>query len=251
MKVSIITPAHNSGRYIGETIGSVLAQTYSDWELLITDDASEDDTVEKVERFMVSEPRIKLFRLENHSGPAVARNHSIQQAKGRFIAFLDSDDRWTPDKLEKQVKFMVSHHRVFTFTSYYFTNEEGSILGSNPVRPQTDYNDLLKTCDIGCLTAMYDTSHLGLITMPLVLKSQDYALWLKILKITPYAYSLPEPLGYYRMRPGSVSRNKFRSMLYIWKIYRETEQLPWLRSAGLMITYTLNGFRRYSQLKRN
>ncbi len=246
--VSIITPTYNSAEYLEETLRAILEQTYADWELLITDDCSADDTVELFRKFAATDRRIRYFVLEQNSGADVARNNSISHATGRFIAFCDSDDRWPPDKLEKQVAFMLDNDYAFTFSPYVILDEQGKQAGVFPARPRVNYNDLLRTCDIGCLTVMYDAEKLGKQFMPHIRKSHDYALWLQILKLVPYGYSYPEPLGFYRMRAGSVSRNKWKSMMYIWKVYREVEKLSLLRSLGLVLIYSFNGIWKYRRV---
>ena len=249
MLVSIITPTHNSARFIRETLDAILAQTHTNWELLITDDASTDDTCEIIAAYQEKDDRIKLFKLKENAGAAVARNNSIRHATGRFIAFCDSDDLWTPDKLEKQISFMLDNGHAFTFAPYHIISEAGKNIGFTPTRSRVSYNDILITCDIGCLTAVYDTEQLGKVYMPLIRKRQDYGLWLKILKQVDYAYSHPEALGYYRYRPHSISSNKFKAIWYIWKVYRDVEKLPFFRSLYLVFVYSTYGIRKYGRLK--
>jgi teichuronic acid biosynthesis glycosyltransferase TuaG len=248
MKVSIITPTYNSAGFLEETLRSIMAQTYQDWELLVTDDYSADGTVQLLEKYAAQDSRIRYFVLPQNSGADVARNNSIHHATGRFIAFCDSDDLWRNDKLEKQVGFMLENGYAFTFSPYVVLDEAGHETAVFPARPKVSYNDLLRTCDIGCLTVVYDTETLGKQLMPHIRKSHDYALWLQILKLTDFGYSYPEPLGYYRMRSGSVSRNKWKSMAYIWKVYRQVEKLSFFRSAWLMIIYSFNGISKYRRI---
>lgn len=249
MTVSIITPTSNSASFIRDTLDAILAQTYEAWELLITDDASADDTCQIVEEYMKKDPRISLFRLKKNTGAAVARNESIKHATGRFIAFCDSDDVWTPDKLEKQIAFMIENNHAFTFAPYHIIDETGNLLDTSQTRKIVGYADLLKTCDIGCLTAMYDTEKVGKVYMPLIRKRQDYALWLRLLKVIDYAYSYPEPLGYYRLRRHSISSNKFKAIWYIWKVYRGVEKLPFWKSVYLVIVYSMHGIKKYRRLR--
>ena len=157
--VSIITPSYNSAEFIAETIESILAQTYTNWELLITDDCSTDNTKDIVTKYIQQDNRIKFFRLENNSGAGVARNNSIKEAKGRFLAFCDSDDCWLPTKLQKQLKFMVDNGYEFTCTSYESYNEEGETkVGYIECKKEISYWTLLKDNSIGCLTSIYDTA---------------------------------------------------------------------------------------------
>lgn len=248
MKVSIITPSFNSSDFIEETIKAILNQTHQDWELLITDDCSADKTRQLVGEYAARDNRIKLFGLPKNSGADIARNHSIGQVTGRFIAFCDSDDLWTPDKLEKQIAFMLENNYSFTFAPYYLLNEEGRKTGFSHIRPKVSYKDLLLTCDIGCLTAVYDAEKLGKQYMPSIRKSHDYALWLKILKQIDFAYSYPKPLGYYRVRSHSISRNKLKAMRYNWKVFREVEKIPFLRSLAIIIAYSFYGLWRYGKI---
>lgn len=250
MKVSIITPTFNSERFIEETIRSILAQTYTDWELLITDDASTDETVNIVRKFADDDPRIKLFQFNENMGAAMARRHSIDRATGRFIAFCDSDDLWTPDKLEKQIGFMLANNYAFSFAPYHIIDEDGKELGLSTTRSKVNYQDILRTCDIGCLTAVYDRHHLGNMYMANIKRRHDYTLWLEILRKIPYAYSYHEPLGFYRLRPHSISKNKINTMYYIWKVYRNVEKIPITQSIWYLISYSLYGLKKYLPLYR-
>lgn len=250
MNVSIITPTHNSADFIRETLDAILVQTYKDWELLITDDASSDETCSIIETYMDRDSRVKLFRLNKKSGAAAARNNSIKHASGRFLAFCDSDDLWTPDKLEKQIAFMLENSYSFSFAPYHIISEEGKTLGLSTTRTRVKYKDILRTCDIGCLTAVYDTKKFGKVFMADIQKRQDYTLWLKLLRQSPYAYSYSEPLGSYRIRSHSISHNKLKSMYYIWKVYRKVEKISFFRSLSLMIVYSLHGIKKYGSLKK-
>jgi glycosyltransferase involved in cell wall biosynthesis len=182
--VSIITPMYNSENFIDATIQSVQSQTYQDWEMIIVDDASTDRSIEIVKKIMSNEPRLQLKQIAYNLGPAHARNNGIKLAKGRFLAFLDSDDLWHEEKLYKQLKFMKKNHYAFTYTGFEKINEEGKVLGAIiPYKEEVCYYDLLKSNHIGCLTAMIDLKILGYkIYMPDIKKRQDQGLWLKILK---------------------------------------------------------------------
>jgi len=221
---SIITPSHNSTQFISATIQSVLNQSTSDWELIIVDDCSSDNSVEVVQSFVERDSRIKLIQLSENSGAAVARNRAIEAAQGRYIAFLDSDDLWLPDKLETQIQFMEDNDVAFSYAAYEKINEQGKAVGKVGVPERITYNDLLKVCSIGCLTAVYDTQKLGKIYMPLIRKRQDLGLWLRILKQIPYAYGVQEVLGQYQLRSDSISANKLSAAQFTWKLYREVEK---------------------------
>ena len=219
--VSIITPSYNSAQFIAQTINSVLAQTYTHWELLITDDCSTDDTCAIVERYAVNDKRIKLLRLSTNQGAGVARNSSIKRAQGRYIAFCDSDDCWYPDKLEKQLAFMTDRDCALSYTSYMTSDESGGHTGIVICRRRETL--FLMLCDdgMGCLTVIYDTHKVGKVLMPSLRKRQDWGLWLKLLKLCRVAYGMKEPLAVYRIRKNSISRKKNALIKYNLAVYRE------------------------------
>jgi glycosyltransferase involved in cell wall biosynthesis len=220
-KVSVVTPAYNCEDLIGATIESILAQTYEDWELLITDDCSTDGTREVVERYVQRDSRIHLLRLEKNGGAGAARNNSIRAAKGRFIAFCDSDDRWTPDKLERQLKFMTDGGYGLTYTSYEVCDEQDNICGYVECLPWLNYARILRDNGIGCLTAIYDRDKVGLFEMPMLRRRQDWCLWLDIIRHSGTAYGLKEPLAIYRVRSGSLSRNKVAMLRWNYRVYHQ------------------------------
>ncbi|ANW96291.1 glycosyl transferase [Wenyingzhuangia fucanilytica] len=222
--VSIITPCYNSESFIAETIKSVQNQTYEHWEMLITDDGSTDHSIKIIEDFISKDNRIKLFKI-NNSGAAVARNNSIKEAKGTFIAFLDSDDVWLPYKLEKQISFMVENNYALSFTSYQRMNESGELLNEVvKAHQKLNYRNMLSSNKIGCLTAIYNQEKIGKVYMPNIRKRQDYALWLSILKKIDFAYGLQEILATYRLRNFSMSAKKTEMIKWNWKLYREVEK---------------------------
>lgn len=230
-KVSIITPLYNSKKYIAETIDSVLSQTYIDWEMIIVDDLSTDGGAEIVEEYSKKDGRIKLIRLEKNGGPGASRNIAIKRAEGRYIAFLDSDDIWLRDKLEKQIKFMREMDIAFSFTSYMWINEKGESLEKIiEVPKETTYKKSLLINKIGNLTVIYDVDKLGKVYLSCFLKArEDYALWLKILKRVK-GYGLNEVLAHYRVRGNSFSSNKMELIKYQWKLYRDEEKLSVISS---------------------
>jgi len=242
--VSIIMPAYNAERHISDSIESILAQSYTNWELLITDDCSTDDTPKILQSLAQKDERIILLKNEHNSGPAVSRNKSIRNASGRFIAFLDSDDRWVPNKLEEQIAFMLENDFSFTYTDYWITDSEGNKQRERGIPERVDYHNLLKTNYIGCLTAIYDTQVLGKQLMPLIRKRQDFGLWLKLLKQTQYAYGLNKPLAYYRVHESSLSSNKLDAAKHTWKLYREVEKLGLVKSIYYFLNYSIRGMLR-------
>ena len=249
LTVSIITPSYNSSQYTGRTIDSIRSQTYQDWELIIIDDCSTDQSRDVIQYYVNQDSRIKLICLEGNSGAAVARNVGIENAIGRFIAFLDSDDTWHPEKLEKQIAFMLQHNYALSYTQYHQVNENGETIGNLYFPEKTHYYALLKTCTIGCLTAMYDTAKIGKVYFPLIRKRQDFALWLKILKQVEYAYCVPEDLASYTVRSDSISANKWKAAQYNWRLYRDIEKLTFLSSFYYFSHYAIRGIIR-SKFKR-
>ncbi|MFK4307406.1 teichuronic acid biosynthesis glycosyltransferase TuaG [Bacillus sp. RC242] len=240
--ISVITPTYNAERFIIETIESIKLQTYSNWELIIVDDCSQDKTVELIREKYQKETRIKILQLSENSGAAIARNTGINQAKGQYIAFLDSDDLWLPQKLEKQLAFMQTNNIAFSFTSYQIMNQDGVLTDKVINVPQKiDYNGLLKNTIIGCLTVMLDINKLGKVQMPNIRTRQDTATWLKILKQGHYAYGLDEVLSEYRKVENSISSKKFKMAKMNWKLYRDIEGLSVFKSAWCFVNYALNG----------
>lgn len=238
--VSIITPSYNSSKYIAETIQAVLAQTYHNWELLITDDCSTDNSVEIIKSFCRKDQRIRVFCLKRNSGAGVARNNSIREAKGRFIAFCDSDDKWLPDKLQKQVEFMLQHGYAFSFLSYYQCNENGEHIRSIICKLKISYWDLLVDNCVGCLTAMYDCRKIGgKIYMPAIRKRQDWGLWLILIQKCKYGYGLRETLAEYRVRKGSISSKKLDLVRHNIKVYKEVLGYSILKSYLFFIFFFL------------
>ncbi|MDO8948620.1 MAG: glycosyltransferase family 2 protein [Desulfocapsaceae bacterium] len=241
--VSVITPTHNSAAFLPETIEAILGQTFSDWELIIVDDCSSDASYEIARDYASRDARIKPVCLEQNGGAAVARNTAIEMAQGRFIAFCDSDDLWMPQKLEKQVEFMAEKDVAMSHTAYTKMREDGTrFKGVVPAKKIVSYHDLLKSCFIGCLTAMYDTKKVGKVFMPLIRKRQDYALWLRILKSGHVSLGLNEPLAIYRVCNNSVSSNKLIAAQYHWRVLREMEGLSLLKASYCFLHYAFLGF---------
>lgn len=229
--ISIITPTYNCGIFIGETIESVLAQTYQEWEMIIVDDCSTDNTKEIVESYAQKDRRIKYVCLEHNSGAAVARTKAMQLAEGKYMAFLDSDDLWTKDKLKKQLEFMKRNDVAFSCTAYEQIDEEGKSLGKIiKTIPRTSYNRLLLDCPVGNSTVMYNVEKMGKFEVPNIRKRNDDALWLQMLKKEKYIYGMKSVLMRYRIRKNSISSNKFKVIKYHWILYRDIEHLGVLRS---------------------
>lgn len=229
-------PTYNCGKYIAESIQSVQAQTIRDWELLIVDDCSSDDTEEVVRQFSGCDDRIHYEKLSQNSGPAVARTQALRKARGRYIAFLDSDDLWLPQKLERQIEFMEKEKVPFSCTAYKQIDENGKDLSVALYPPEkTDYKKMLRLSNpIGNLTVMYDQSQLGRYEVPRIKKRNDFALWLRILHDTPYCAGMQQVLASYRVRANSVSSNKLAQAKYHWQLYRKIEKLSLFRSVWAM-----------------
>lgn len=245
MLISIITPVYNSERFIEQTIRSVIEQTYKNWELILIDDCSTDKSYEIIKKYLCKEKRIKYIRLEKNSGAAVARNIGIQNAEGRFIAFLDSDDIWKANKLEKQIDFMLKNNIGFSFTSYEIIDEYGNNLNKIIKVPKIiDYNGLFKNTIIGCLTVMIDKEIIGDFRMPLVRAGQDTATWLSILRQGHIAYGLDEVLARYRKVRGSISSNKIKALKRTWNTYRNLEKLPLLKCCYVFSCYVINAIKK-------
>lgn len=240
--VSIITPAHNSEKTIESCINSVLGQTYNNWEHIIIDDCSTDSTSTIAKNISNGESRIKYVKLPDNQGSGKARNKGIQLAKGRFIAFLDSDDIWLPQKLEIQLKFIRDNNLFFTYSSYFVNNN--STISLFRVKEQLGYKDLLKTCWIGCLTVIYDVEKIGKYYMPPIKKAQDYVTWLNILKDHGNVTGINVPLAQYNINAGSNSYNKINALKYQWYVYRRTEGLNFYFSLYFLLFYAFFGLRK-------
>jgi teichuronic acid biosynthesis glycosyltransferase TuaG len=239
--VSIITPAYNASQYIEETISSVLKQTFRNWEMIIVDDCSTDNTREKTKALGAEDERIRLICLEENGGAAVARNRGLQLARGRYIAFLDSDDCWKPQKLEKQLSFMKENDYAFTFTAYELMTQEGEFLNKQVWAPdELSYSDLLKNTIIGCLTVMIDREKTGPFQMLNIRTRQDLATWLAILKQGHSAYGLNELLAEYRTGNPSISKNKWKALKMNWFVYRKVEKLNVLKAFWCFSHYAIH-----------
>lgn len=235
--VSIITPTYNSVLFIDNAITSIQRQNYTSWELLITDDCSTDGTWEILQRYQKEDKRIKIFQLEKNSGPGVTRNNSIEHASGRFIAFCDSDDQWKPEKLKRQIKFMLDNDLALSYSSYDVIDDKGNLIGEVTAPKKVTYHTMLRNNYIGCLTAIYDTQKVGKVFMPDLRKRQDWALWLEILKKVPFALGMQENLAIYRDRSKSISANKLNLIRYNWNVYRKIEKFSIIFSFFLLIQF--------------
>jgi teichuronic acid biosynthesis glycosyltransferase TuaG len=218
--VSVIMPAFNAERFIRESIESALAQTLGDIEVLVADDASTDRTRAIVEELVRRDSRVRLLSAERNSGPAAARNRAIEAAGGRYVSFLDSDDRWLPHKLERQIAAMGAMNWAFSFGGYEVIGEDGAVRGRVGVPELVTYHQLLKNNLVGCLTAVYDSAIVGKVFAPLVGR-EDLGLWLLVLRQVDHGHGINEVLAQYRVHPRSVSARKRRIARQNWQLYRQ------------------------------
>lgn len=239
--VSIITPAYNCKNTIKETFESIRAQTFCLWEWIIVEDNSNDGSFEYISDLVSVDKRVKLLRTPTNSGAAVARNMGIEKASGRFIAFLDSDDLYKPEKLNRQIAFMQKNDFAFSFTDYDVLFKNGTVKQHRIKYDVIKYKALLKSNYIGCLTAVYDTKKLGKIYMPLDCeKREDHGAWLDIVRSGTNAYRLNESLSVYRLANSSVSSNKAKMMKYQYRLYRNHEQFGVFKSLWLTFVCAIN-----------
>lgn len=242
--VSIITPMYNASRYIAHTIAAVQKQTYANWEMIILDDLSEDNCGEIVQEYAQKDERIHYYLAEKKCGVAEARNEAMKRAKGRYIAFLDSDDLWKPEKLEKQLFFMKEKQSAFSFTACGVIDENGKSLNKvRHVPEEITYEQLLHGNVIPCLTVVIDREQVGEFSMP-QMGHEDYATWLTIIKQLPAAHGLNETLGYYRVNRNSVSSNKARAVRWTWDIYRKSQNISFVKSAYYLTGHILQAMRK-------
>jgi teichuronic acid biosynthesis glycosyltransferase TuaG len=237
--VSVVTPVWNAAATLAETVASVRAQSFADWEMLLVDDGSTDGSARLMARLAAEEPRIRVFAHATNLGAAAARNRAIREARGRWLAFLDADDLWRPEKLALQVGFMRAQGHPLTFTAYRRITADGRPLGT--VRPPASVTraGLLRSNVIGCLTAIYDSEFFGKVEMPPLARRQDYGLWLELLRRTSHAHALPQVLADYRVHPGSLSAGKGGAARDTWRFYREHERLPRLRAGYYFLHYAV------------
>lgn len=223
--VSIIMPSFNCGKYVEETIRCVQAQTYQNWEVIFIDDCSSDDTMSRIMTLKRSDERIKVFQNSQNSGAAISRNTALRNAKGRWIAFLDSDDLWEPTKLEKQIRFMEEHDCAFSYTNYQEIDEKSQPTGVLISGPKhVTKAGMCAFCWPGCLTVMYDREKIGLIQIEDIKKNNDYAMWLKVCKKAD-CYLLEECLAKYRRgRSGSISTHGYTTLIkWHYRLWHEAE----------------------------
>lgn len=243
--VSVIMPCYNMASYVSDSIKSVIAQTYPHWELLIVDDASTDETVNIIKSYAQADSRIKFAIKKQNSGISDTRNQCIQMAQGQFLAFLDADDIWHPEKLEKQLSFMLAKNIGFTYSTYDWIDEDGRIMNKfiNTIG-NLDYKTYLRNTIIGCSTVMVNKAITGDVFVPKFRTSEDTATWLDILRKGLMAYAIDESLVSYRIRRKSASSNKIRASIDLWKVYRQHEKLPFFKAIYYFSCYAFNAVKK-------
>jgi glycosyltransferase involved in cell wall biosynthesis len=242
--VSVVMPVYNAGAWLSHSIGSLKAQSHGDWELLAVDDGSKDDSLARLRALAAEDPRIRPIAMPANGGVAAARNAGIDAARGRWIAFLDSDDAWAPGKLERQVADLRARDLSISYAAYQRVDERGRPLSRVMPPDEVDYPAMLRSNHIGNLTGIYDRP-LGAARFRKV-GHEDYVFWLDLVRRAGRAARVPgdEPLAFYTVRDGSVSANKLRAAGWQWRIYREIEGLGALRSAWLMLHYAGHALRK-------
>lgn len=241
-------PSYNASSYIKEAILSVINQTYSNWELIVTDDCSTDNSYEIALELAKQDQRIQVYKNLKNSGTSVARNNGLDHAKGKYVTFLDSDDYLDPTYLEKQVRFLEENNYVVVSSDYYRLTPNSNTIYSIP--KQVDYKRLLKGNPLSCLTTMYNRELLPDVRFPIdLMKCEDYVFWLNILKMGYVAYGNNETLATYRILKTSKSRKKLRLIKYMWIVYRKTQKLSWFYSVFCVFRWALYGLKKYRNVR--
>ncbi|WP_417428538.1 glycosyltransferase family 2 protein [Halpernia sp.] len=245
-EVSIITPCYNSSKFLKETINSVLNQTFKDWEWIITDDNSDDNSVQIIEN--IEDSRIILIKSKKNGGAGTARNQSLEKASGRFITFLDADDFWKPNFLEEMISFMKTEKAELVYSNYARCDENlnPKIEDFKADKEVTFYN-LLKTCRLSLLSSMYDSKRVGKEFFPAGSKREDHVMWLNLLKKIPIGKPLNKTMAKYRMHESSVSRKKTNIMLDQYLVYKDYMKFSTLKSCYYTANWAINGFLKYSK----
>lgn len=244
--VSIITPCYNAGKFISETIESVLSQTYQNWEMLICDDCSTDNSIEIIRSYIDKDARIKLYSTEYNTGtPAEPRNIAIDNANGFCIAFLDADDQWLPNKLQVEMNLMLQGNLDIVFSNYEKISCDGKRDNRVIVAPKTiTYSDMLKTCALPCLTTMIKRDVVGDIRFK-TMQKEDYAFWLKVFRQGVTAYNTNTLQGLYRLTPNSRSSNKFKLISAQWNVLRVEEGLSFFYALYCLFVFLIKGYIKY------
>lgn len=246
-EVSIITPVFNSSKFLEETIASVLNQTFTDWEWMITDDKSTDNSVEIIQK--INDSRIQLILSDKNGGAGHARNLSLKQASGRFITFLDADDFWEPNFLEEMISFMKKENTELAYSNYARCDENlNPVIDDFKADKPVTFNNLLKTCRLSLLSSMYDSQRVGKEYFPEGSKREDHVMWLNLLKKIPVGKPLPKTMAKYRMHQSSISRKKSNIVKDQYLVYKDYMNFSTVKSLYYTANWALNGFMKYSKL---
>ncbi|MDO6728347.1 glycosyltransferase family 2 protein [Cognatishimia sp. 1_MG-2023] len=243
-KISVITPAYNCSETIQETYQSLLIQTYEDWEWCVVDDGSDDATATILQEFAKHDARVRLASVSENGGAAVARNKAIEMAEGRFLAFLDSDDIWYPQKLSTQLNTMLTTGAGLSYGSYDVGDKYGTLIGQVVPPATVDYAHLLRGNVFGCLTVMLDREVYGTQLMPLIRRRQDFAFWLNLLKQQGPAVTYPGVHARYRRHDKSLSSNKLKSVMATWDVYCFQNDLNWAQKIGFFLFGMLTAIKK-------
>lgn len=243
-KVSIIIPVYNAEKFIGKTMESVLNQTYKNWEMLLFNDKSKDDSLKIIKKYSEKDERIKVIDSKENVGVVAARNKLIEIATGEFIAFLDADDYWKQNKLEKQIKFMRKNNALISCTEYTRVTEDEKEINDIIIKEIITYEDMLKNNYLGCLTVVYNANKLGKRYFKERKKNEDYVLWLEIVKETKIIFGLKENLAFYRVLNNSRSSNKIKVAKDRWEVYRKIERLSLLKSIYYFLQYVIRALKK-------
>ncbi|WP_332033851.1 glycosyltransferase family 2 protein [Kaistella sp.] len=246
-EVSIITPVFNSSKFLEETIASVLNQTFTDWEWMITDDQSTDNSVEIIQK--INDSRIQLILSDKNGGAGHARNLSLKQASGRFITFLDADDFWEPNFLEEMISFMKKENTELAYSNYARCDENlNPVIDDFKADKPVTFDNLLKTCRLSLLSSMYDSQRVGKEYFPEGSKREDHVMWLNLLKKIPVGKPLPKTMAKYRMHQSSISRKKSNIVKDQYLVYKDYMNFSTVKSLYYTANWALNGFMKYSKL---
>lgn len=243
-KVSIIIPVYNTEKFIGKTIESVLNQTYKNWEILIFNDKSKDNSLKIIKKYSEKDKRIKVVDSKENVGVVAARNKLTEIATGEFIAFLDADDYWKQNKLEKQIKFMRKNNALISCTEYTRVTEDEKEINDIIIKEIITYEDMLKNNYLGCLTVIYNANKLGKRYFKEREKNEDYVLWLEIVKETKIIFGLKENLAFYRVLNNSRSSNKIKAAKDRWNVYRKIERLSLFKSIYYFLQYVIRALKK-------
>lgn len=244
--VSVIIPVYNAARFLDRTLGSIFAQTYKNIEIVLVDDCSKDESAEIIARYQKEHPEVVYHLQETNQGAAVARNTALELAKGRYVAFLDSDDMWYPEKIERQITLMKEKDAAFCYTAIEMVNNDDEVVKKKrKVKEKIDYRFLLHNTMIATSSVLIDRKKTGDFRMPLRRGGQDYATWLMLLRDGTVAYGINETLVKYRVGNSSLSSNKFKSIKQVWQIQTQDEKIGKISALFHVFCFSVNALIKY------